>query len=41
MALRPVKTVFRLGVESQKISRVSVEEFEKESEKMQATLYDT
>ncbi len=37
--LRPVKTIFKLGIESRKISKISVEEFERESEEMQVDLY--
>jgi len=37
--LRPVKSVFMLGVESRKVSETSVEEFEAESEELQRRLY--
>ena len=37
--LRPLKSVFVMGIESRKISEVSVEEFERESEAMQVELY--
>ncbi len=37
--LRPLKTIFRLGIESRKVSKASVEEFERESEEMQRKLY--
>ncbi len=37
--LKPVKTVFRLGVESRKVSRISIEDSEKQSEEMQEKLY--
>ncbi len=36
----PVKSVFRMGVESKKIGEVTVEDFERESERVQAELYD-
>ena len=37
--LRPVKSIFKLGLESEKIAEVTVEEFERESEEMQEELY--
>ncbi len=37
--LKPVKSVFTLGVEAEKIAETSVEEFEAESEEAQRSLY--
>ncbi len=37
--IRPLKSIFVMGAESKKISEISVEEFERESEAMQEELY--
>ncbi|MHA1709846.1 MAG: AbrB/MazE/SpoVT family DNA-binding domain-containing protein [Candidatus Baldrarchaeia archaeon] len=37
--LRPVKSIFVLGAESPKISKITIEEFERESEEMQREFY--
>ena len=39
LILLPEKSVFKLGAESRKISEISVEEFERESEAMQVERY--
>ena len=39
--LRPMKTIFQLGIEVRQISEISVEELEKGSEEMQKILYDS
>jgi len=38
--LRPLKSVFALGAKRKKIVNITVEEFERESEKMQSELYE-
>ena len=39
VVLKPVKTIFRYAIETRSSVEVSVEEFERESEKMQEELY--
>jgi len=39
LILLPEKSIFKLGAESRKISEISVEEFERESEAMQVERY--
>ena len=39
--IRPLKSIFTLGKESEKIAKVDVKEFERESEAAQRELYDS
>ncbi|HDD64441.1 MAG: AbrB family transcriptional regulator [Thermoprotei archaeon] len=40
VVLKPIKTVFKIGAESEKITEITVEEFERESEEYQRMMYE-